>query len=204
VSRVATLACLSVAALTFAQERGARESESASAQPTGGTELLGRPLPVWGEGARFLDGDAPRVRGRVVLLRFWTETCPYCARSAPALAELDRRYRRHGLVIVGVYHPKPRWRAPREVSAVRDAVRRFGWRFPVLLDQRWRYIDRVWTRSGAPRRFTSASVLADREGVIRHVHRGPELRASGTGRAAADYAALVRAIEAALQGEVTR
>jgi thiol-disulfide isomerase/thioredoxin len=46
------------------------------------------------------------LRGQVVLVRWWTETCPFCASSAPALRAINQIYGPRGLTVVGVYHPK--------------------------------------------------------------------------------------------------
>ncbi|MEE4173643.1 MAG: redoxin family protein [Xanthomonadales bacterium] len=43
------------------------------------------------------------LRGQVVLVRCWTETCPFCASSAPALRMIDDHYGPRGLTVVGVY-----------------------------------------------------------------------------------------------------
>ena len=58
------------------------------------------------------DGAAPRrleqLRGQVVVVRFWTNTCPYCARSLPALQQLADELRGRPVQFVGIYHSKPR------------------------------------------------------------------------------------------------
>ena len=46
------------------------------------------------------------LRGQVVLVRWWTETCPFCASSAPALRAINEQYSPRGLTVIGVYHPK--------------------------------------------------------------------------------------------------
>jgi len=177
---------------------------SASAQvprSRGGQDRVGQPAPGW-RGLEALNGDAPSLeslRGEVVLVRFWTDTCPYCSASAPAFEQLDEDYRDRGLRVVGIWHPKPRG-ARRGVSEVRAWIRRAGWRFDVLLDPEWETLDRWWLDHGR-RRATSVSFLVDREGVIRWVHPGPELHPGGPAdhaRCRADYADLRRAIEALL------
>ncbi len=46
------------------------------------------------------------LRGQVVLVRWWTDTCPFCASSAPALRALHDEYADRGLQLIGVFHPK--------------------------------------------------------------------------------------------------
>ena len=138
-----------------------------------GSELIGTRPPEW-TATTWL--NAPHVplrladlRGKVVLVRwFMSPACPYCSATAPALVELDARYRERGLVVVGMYHHKGK--APLDVEAVRGYVAHYGFRFPVAIDEGWADLRAWWlTRD---RDFTSASYLVDRDGVIRYVHPG--------------------------------
>ena len=145
-------------------------------------DFPGRPDPsaLLGQAAPSLDvgpwlNSTPlgpeELAGRVLLVRWWTDTCPFCAKSATALRELDRKYRERGLLVIGVFHPKP----PGDVSVdrARRAVKRFGFDFPVALDPHWRALQRWWF-DHVGRTWTSISFLVDREGVIRYVHPGGE------------------------------
>jgi thiol-disulfide isomerase/thioredoxin len=195
-------------------EEGAREpaaiDEPGSASPAdevptsrGGLDRIGTPAPAWG--AMEWLGSEPLtledLRGRVVLIRFWTDTCPFCRATAPALAQLDADHREQGVTVIGMYHPKPRGsvRTPAEVAAVIEA---WGWRFPVALDTRWAALDAFWLGHG-PRDATSASFVLDRQGVIRYVHPGPEFHPDGPAdheSCRRDYAE-IRAVLAALLAE---
>jgi len=120
--------------------------------------------------------DQPRtladLRGQVVLVRFWTDTCPYCRRTAPRLRALDEELRARGLTVVGVYHPKPRGR-PVPLADVTAFIKELALAFPIALDESWSTLDAWWLSTG-DREATSASFLIDRRGVIRLVHPGPE------------------------------
>jgi thiol-disulfide isomerase/thioredoxin len=122
-------------------------------------------------------GGIEALRGRVVLVRFWTDTCPYCRASAPALVALDRELADRGLVVLAIHHPKPRGSATDREQVTRIAEQ-WGFRFPVGLDEHWRTIDSWWLGSGE-RAATSASLLVDRRGIIRWVHPGPEYHPDG-------------------------
>jgi thiol-disulfide isomerase/thioredoxin len=77
-------------------------------RPAEGGALIGRAAPEW-HGLTWLQGGPltlHKPRGKVVLLRFWTDGCPSCQASAPALRTLDERWRARGLVVVGIHHPK--------------------------------------------------------------------------------------------------
>jgi thiol-disulfide isomerase/thioredoxin len=110
------------------------------------------------------------LRGRVVLVRFWTAPdCPYCSATAPALVDFHRRYAAQGLTVVGFYHHKSK--RPLDPRDVEHYARLFGFEFPVAIDPNWATL-RAWWLDRAPHAFTSASFLLDRRGIVRHVHRG--------------------------------
>lgn len=164
----------------------------------GGDDRLGLAAPPFELDGWVGDdpGDIADLRGRVVLVRFWTDTCPYCRATAPALVELDRDFAERGLVVLAIHHPKPRGTAKDrdEIARIVDA---WGFRFPVGLDESWRTIDAWWLASGE-RAATSATFLVDRRGVVRWVHPGPEYHPGGPAdhaRCRSDYAELRRAIE---------
>src|SRR5919202_5257145 len=81
-------------------------------------------------------GDRPlslaSLRGKVVLVDFWTYSCINCLRTLPHLEAWDRAYRKDGLVIVGVHTPE--FAFEHSLSHVRGATRRLGVRYPVALD----------------------------------------------------------------------
>ncbi len=142
-------------------------------QGAAGAELIGTEAPGW-EGAEWLTTEPLRLedlRGKVVLVRWWTATCPYCSRSAPALNEFHARYAQRGLIVIGMYHPKPIDR-PITASEIREAARERGFGFPIAIDRNWSVL-RHWWLDGGTRSATSVSFLIDRRGVTRHIHPGP-------------------------------
>jgi thiol-disulfide isomerase/thioredoxin len=120
------------------------------------------------------------LRGRVVLLRWWTEGCPFCVATAPALRQLDRKYGSQGFAVVGIFHPKPPgdW----SLDRLRTASDRLGFTFPVALDGDWSALRRWWPDLER-RGFTSVSFVVDKKGVIRYVHPGGEFHEAGAGEA---------------------
>jgi peroxiredoxin len=136
-----------------------------------GEELIGTPAPEF-EVTHWVQSEPltlSGLHGSAVLVRFWTDTCSSCAASAPVLAALHERYARDGLVVIGIYHPKP----PREVdpALVERTAQHLGMDFPIGLDPQWKTLKRYWL-GGAERPWTSASFLIDRRGIIRFVHPG--------------------------------
>lgn len=174
------------------------EPVGAPAATRAGAELVGTPAGEFVD-ITWLDGRSRTLadlRGNVVLVRFWTDTCPYCRRTAPALRQLDAEFADRGLVVIGLHHPKPRGstRTPAQVEA---SARAWGIEFLVGLDSKWATID-AWWLAGRAREATSASFLIDRRGTIRLVHPGPEFTPSGAPQSRRDYAELHAAIVALL------
>ncbi len=142
--------------------------------------IIGRPAPPlalsgWLDRAPMEIDD---LAGRVVLVRWWTDTCPFCSATAPVLNELDARYRERGLSVIGVFHPKPP--GDEDPDRMRRAARQFGFGFPVASDPDWSALRRWWLDE-EPRGFTSVTFLVDRAGVIRYVHPGGEFHPGGGG-----------------------
>jgi len=111
----------------------------------------------------------------VVLVRWWTETCPFCASSAPALRALDAQYSPQGLTVIGVYHPKADRDGPLDVARVERAVAARQLDFPIAIDWDWRNGTlRDWWLTGPDRPATSVTFLLDKSGVIQYIHPGME------------------------------
>jgi cytochrome c biogenesis protein CcdA/thiol-disulfide isomerase/thioredoxin len=104
------------------------------------------------------------LRGKVVLVDFWTYSCINCLRTLSHVEAWDRMYRKDGLVIVGVHTPEFAFESV--PSNVRAAVRRLGVRYPVALDNRYG----TWTAYG--NQYWPAKYLIDRAGNVRYAHFG--------------------------------
>src|SRR5512140_3089509 len=139
--------------------------------------LLGQPLPEWPAKPpdRWIQGGPltlAGLRGKVVLIRFFTDAdCPYCRATAPALNAFHEQFEARGLVVIGMYTPKPRPTGV-DAAAVRATVKSYGFAFPVAIDDDWGALRRLWLDRTPGAKFTSASLLVDRQGVLRHVQEG--------------------------------
>lgn len=113
-----------------------------------------------------------KLKGKVVLIRWWTDECIFCMNSADALNNWYNQYHEKGLIVLGIYHVKP---IDRKVSL--DDIREFaiekGFQFPIGVDQEWKNLNRYWLESG-PKDYTSISILLDKNGKIRYIHPGGE------------------------------
>jgi peroxiredoxin len=137
-----------------------------------GSDLVGRPAPPL-ELKQWLNSkplDMSDLRGNVVLLRWWTQGCPFCEATAPALRKLHDQYGARGLRIIAVYHPKPPGAV--DVAVVERDMEKKQFTYPVAIDTDWSALKRLWL--GQERDYTSVSFLVDRKGIIRYVHPGGE------------------------------
>jgi cytochrome c biogenesis protein CcdA/thiol-disulfide isomerase/thioredoxin len=104
------------------------------------------------------------LRGKVVLVDFWTYSCVNCLRTLPFLRAWDRAYRDDGLQIVGVHTPE--FAFEHEIANVRSAVHRLGVRYAVAIDNDY------GTWNAYRNQYWPAKYLIDRDGHIRFVHFG--------------------------------
>ena len=104
------------------------------------------------------------LRGKVVLIDFWTYSCVNCLRTLPFLRGWDKAYRDDGLRIVGVHTPE--FAFEHERDNVRGAVDRLGIRYAVAIDNDYG----TWNAYG--NRYWPAKYLIDRNGHVRYVHFG--------------------------------
>jgi peroxiredoxin len=139
--------------------------------------ILGQPVPEWPAkpAAMWIQGGPltlADLRGKVVLIRFFMDSeCPYCRQTAPSLNALYDEFAGRGLVVIGMYTPKPK---PHPVAAdkVIDYVESYGFKFPVAVDADWGALNALWLDRVPGAEFTSASLLIDKRGVLRHIHEG--------------------------------
>jgi cytochrome c biogenesis protein CcdA/thiol-disulfide isomerase/thioredoxin len=104
------------------------------------------------------------LRGRVVLIDFWTYSCINCLRTLPYIRAWDDRYRDAGLTVVGVHSPE--FAFEHVESNVRENVRKLGVRYPVALDN-----DFVTWQSWH-NQYWPAKYLIDKRGHVRYFHFG--------------------------------
>ena len=99
-----------------------------------------------------------QLRGKVVLIDFWTYSCINCLRTLPQLEAWDAKYRKDGLVIVGVHTPE--FAFEHVTSNVKDAVKRLGVRYPVVQDndyEIWNALLEPVLAGGVPDRQAAAT-----------------------------------------------
>jgi len=108
--------------------------------------------------------SAESLRGKVVLVDFWTYSCINCLRSLPYVAAWSQKYRDHGLVIIGVHAPE--FAFEKNIANVIRAVRDLHITYPVAIDNDYA----IWR--GFNNEFWPAHYLIDAQGRIRDHHFG--------------------------------
>ena len=105
-----------------------------------------------------------RLRGRVVLIDFWTYTCINCIRTLPHLRAWWERYSDDGLVVLGVHTPE--FPFEREAGNVEAAIEEYELDYPVVQDNEY------GTWSAYANQYWPAKYLIDASGEVRYVHFG--------------------------------
>ena len=104
------------------------------------------------------------LRGKVVLVDFWTYSCINCLRTLPYLKAWDEKYRAQGLVIIGVHTPE--FAFEKEPRNVEQALHDLNITYPVAMDNQYA----VW--NAFSNKYWPAHYLIDANGMIRQQHFG--------------------------------
>ena len=131
------------------------------------------PLPVEGQ-LPSLDGavqwlnspplTAQALRGKVVLIDFWTYSCINCLRTLPYVKAWAQKYRDQGLVVIGVHAPE--FAFERDINNVKKAVHDLGVDYPVAIDNNYA----IWRAFN--NEYWPAHYFVDAQGRVRYHHFG--------------------------------
>jgi cytochrome c biogenesis protein CcdA/thiol-disulfide isomerase/thioredoxin len=140
---------------TASQQPGANIAAKTSAMPplAGATQWFNSP-PLTNE----------MLRGKVVLVDFWTYSCINCLRTLPYLKAWNEKYRDQGLVIIGVHAPE--FAFEKDQHNVEQAIRDLGITYPVAMDNQFA----IW--NAYKNQYWPAHYLIDAQGQIRDQHFG--------------------------------
>jgi cytochrome c biogenesis protein CcdA/thiol-disulfide isomerase/thioredoxin len=155
----------------LARKLGASQAMNESSARTGKMgELI---LPVEGTLPR-LDGLDPwfnsppltreQLKGKVVVIDFWTYSCINCLRSLPYVKAWDAKYRKDGLVVIGVHAPE--FAFEREPANVAQAIKQLGVTYPIALDNGYN----LW--NALKNSYWPAHYFVDAQGRVRFHHFG--------------------------------
>jgi thiol-disulfide isomerase/thioredoxin len=104
------------------------------------------------------------LRGKVVLVDFWTYGCVNCVNTLPHVTELYAKYKDRGLVVVGIHTPE--FPFERSASNVQGALKRHGITYPVAQDNE----SRTWNAYG--NQYWPAQYIVDQTGKVVYQHDG--------------------------------
>lgn len=144
----------------FAADEAARVAPIALTQADG-------VLPEFGGGTEWINSAAltpAALRGKVVLVDFWTFECYNCLNALPHVKELHAKYKDRGFVVVGVHTPEfARERVP---DNVKREVAKLGITYPVVIDNE----NKIW--NAFHNQYWPAAYYADATGKMRFYHFG--------------------------------
>jgi len=104
------------------------------------------------------------LKGKVVLVDFWTYSCINCIRTLPHIQKLHERYAAAGLVVVGMHTPE--FAFERSAENLKAAIKRHGLTYPVAQDNQYKTWDNFRNH------YWPAQYLIDREGHVTFTHFG--------------------------------
>ena len=104
------------------------------------------------------------LKGKVVLVDFWTYSCINCLRSIPYVRAWAEKYKDHGLVVIGVHAPE--FAFERNVANVKTALGTFKIGYPVAIDNEYK----IWR--SFENEYWPAHYFIDGNGKVRHHHFG--------------------------------
>jgi thiol-disulfide isomerase/thioredoxin len=116
---------------------------------------------------KWLNSDpltVQQLRGKVVLVDFWTYTCINCIHVLPYVKAWNQKYKDQGLVVVGVHTPE--YSFERDTDNVQKAIKRFGITYPVAQDNHYA------TWSAYDNQYWPAFYLVDKKGQVVYTHFG--------------------------------
>jgi cytochrome c biogenesis protein CcdA/thiol-disulfide isomerase/thioredoxin len=125
------------------------------------------PMPDLKGAVSWLNSPAltkQELKGKVVLVDFWTYSCINCLRTLPYVKAWAEKYKDQGLVVIGVHTPE--FAFEKDISNVASAVKDLGITYPVAIDNSYT----IW--NAFQNQYWPAHYFVDRNGSIRHHHFG--------------------------------
>ncbi|WP_263069317.1 cytochrome c biogenesis protein DipZ [Enterobacter huaxiensis] len=124
-------------------------------------------LPSLSGGTGWLNGDPvtpESLRGKVVLIDFWTWDCINCQHTLPHVREWANKYQPQGLVVIGVHTPEYPWEKP--LASVKNAVNKWQLPYPIVADNNYQ----IWNAFG--NQYWPAHYYFDARGQLRYTSFG--------------------------------
>ncbi|MEM5382945.1 thioredoxin family protein [Paraburkholderia phymatum] len=126
-----------------------------------------KPAPEFTRIDKWLNSEPltmQQLRGKVVLVDFWTYTCINCIHTLPQVESWHQKYKNQGLVVVGVHTPE--YPFERDTKKVSTAIAQYGLHYPVAQDNQYA----TWNAYG--NQYWPAFYLIDKKGRVVYSHFG--------------------------------
>ena len=156
--------------MVVTDERSEMMTPSETALPTDEDVLISskkaKTAPELADG-KWINSDAltlAGLKGRVVMVDFWTFGCYNCVNTLPHMTQLYAKYRDRGLVVVGIHTPE--FPFERSASNVQAALKRHGITYPVAQDNS----SATW--NAYSNNYWPAQYIVDQQGRIIYTHAG--------------------------------
>jgi len=161
---------------SLVEKLSAKPEQKSGAMMAGGAMMAANhsdTLPVEGQlpaldgAVQWLNSEpltAEALKGKVVLVDFWTYSCINCLRTLPYVKAWAEKYRDQGLVVIGVHAPE--FAFERDVNNVTKAMKDLGITYPVAIDNNYK----IWRAFN--NQYWPAHYFADAKGQIRYHHFG--------------------------------
>ncbi|MEE9652054.1 cytochrome c biogenesis protein/redoxin [Enterobacter soli] len=130
-------------------------------------ETLRSDLPSLSGGTGWINGDPvtpESLKGKVVLIDFWTWDCINCQHTLPYVRDWANKYQSQGLVVIGVHTPEYPWEKP--LSSVKNAVNKWQLPYRVVADNNYQ----IWNAFG--NQYWPAHYYFDAKGQLRYTSFG--------------------------------
>lgn len=124
-------------------------------------------LPSLSGGTGWVNGDpvtSDSLRGKVVLIDFWTWDCINCQHTLPHVRDWAKKYQAQGLVVIGVHTPEYPWEKP--LASVQKAVTKWQLPYRVVADNNYK----IWNAFG--NQYWPAHYYFDAKGQLRYTSFG--------------------------------
>ncbi len=125
------------------------------------------PAPEFQDVTRWINSEPltmAKLRGKVVLIHFWTNGCSNCMNNYPHYRSWQKRYADKDVVIVGIHTPETE--GEREIERIKEQAAKHGLKFPIAVDNdgaNWR----AWDN-----RYWPTVYVVDRHGIVRYGWEG--------------------------------
>ena len=145
-----------------------KEKPSSQTQTTSSLFNTNYPAPDFIGVSKWLNTDKPLsvkdLKGKVVLVDFWTYTCINCIRTLPFVTSWYDKYKDQGFVVIGVHTPE--FQFEHDTNNVLDAMKRYNIHYPVAQDNNYA------TWNAYNNQYWPAEYLIDANGMVRRTHFG--------------------------------